>query len=167
VTDVDVSQNELHWIAGIWEGEGSFFPGPPSKPRSPVMALSMTDEDVVARVARLLGVTYTEVTPKEAHWRPTFVMRLRGARAMAWMAAMRPLMGYRRQRQIDRAMACYDPRPSGILNDDTARMALALLGAGMSVRAVAERFEVTVWCIYDLRLGRTFKHLPRPNTMTP
>jgi hypothetical protein len=27
--------------------------------------------------------------------------------------------------------------------------------------AVAGRFGVSIWCIYDLRLGRTFKHLDR------
>jgi hypothetical protein len=42
-----------------------------------------------------------------------------------------------------------------------ARAALDALATGESVKAVAERFGVSVWCIYGLRLGRTFRHLPR------
>jgi hypothetical protein len=30
------------------------------------------------------------------------------------------------------------------------------------VREVARRYGVSVWCIYDLRSGRTHKHLARP-----
>jgi transposase len=45
--------------------------------------------------------------------------------------------------------------------DAAARAAMAALNAGDSVKAVAARFGVSIWCIYDLRLGRTFKHLRR------
>jgi hypothetical protein len=41
----------------------------------------------------------------------------------------------------------------------SAHSAREALSAGDTVRAVAERFGVSVWCIYDLRLGRTFRHL--------
>jgi hypothetical protein len=70
-------------------------------------------------------------------------------------------MGARRQAQIDRAIASYAPRPTALLNDETARAALDALADGEMVGVVAERFGVSVWCIYDLRLGRTFKHLGR------
>ena len=36
------------------------------------------------------------------------------------------------------------------------------LPKGESVRQVAERFGTSIWCIYDLRLGRTHTHLARP-----
>jgi hypothetical protein len=29
----------------------------------------------------------------------------------------------------------------------------------MTVKQVAKRFEVSIWCIYDLRLGRTHKRI--------
>lgn len=78
------------------------------------------------------------------------------------MTALRPLMGDRRQGQIDRAVASYDPNPSALLNDVTACEALELLATGRSVRAVAEHLGTSIWCIYDLRGGRTHKELPRP-----
>lgn len=157
----EVSGSDLHWLAGLLEGEGSFLKGPPSAPRHPVLALQMTDEDVVARVAAMFGRKVSCWQPREARWQRTFVVRVTGAKAAAWMTALRPLMARRRQGQIDRALASYEPRPSALLDDGSARAALALLQSGGSVREVARRFGVSVWCIYDLRSGRTHKHLTR------
>jgi hypothetical protein len=71
------------------------------------------------------------------------------------MTLLRPLMGTRGQAQIDRALASYDPRPSAVLTDDTARAALRALASGESVKAVASHLGVSVRCIYDLHLGRS------------
>jgi hypothetical protein len=79
------------------------------------------------------------------------------------MERLRPLMGERRQLQIERAIACYAPDPTRHLDDRRAAQALEDLSRGDSVREVAERFGTTIWCIYDLRSGRTHKHLPRPS----
>ena len=89
---------ELHWLAGLLEGEGSFMTGPPSSPGLPVIAVNMTDHDVMARIGQI------------------FERKVAGA---------------------------------------------------ASVKSVAERFGVSVWCIYDLRLGRTFKHLARERIAAP
>jgi hypothetical protein len=158
----EVSGSDLHWLAGLLEGEGSFLKGPPSAPRHPVLALQMTDEDVVARVAAMFGRKPSCWQPRQTRWQRTFVVRVTGAKAAAWMTALRALMGHRRQRQIDRALASYEPRPSALLDDLSAHAALALLRSGSSVREVAGRYGVSVWCIYDLRSGRTHKHLARP-----
>ena len=45
-------------LDSLLEGEGSFMPGPPSYSNSPIIAVQMTDEDVVVRVAQAFGVTY-------------------------------------------------------------------------------------------------------------
>jgi hypothetical protein len=153
--------HELHWLAGLLEGEGSFMAGPPSTPRTPVIAVHMTDEDVVARVGEIFECAVHVVRPRNPRWRTTYVVRARGAKAVAWMTRLRPLMGERRREQIDRALACYAPRSSAVLTDATARAALRALADGETVKVVASRFGVSIWCIYDLRLGRTFKHLPR------
>ena len=77
------------------------------------------------------------------------------------MRTLRPLMGARRRDQIDRALASYAPRDQGLLDTADAREALRLLANGETVRDVAQRFGTSIWCIYDLRLGRTHKHLDR------
>jgi hypothetical protein len=45
---------DLHWLAGLLEGEGRFIPGPPSAPRTPAVVLTMADRDIVDRAAILL-----------------------------------------------------------------------------------------------------------------
>ena len=50
---------DLYWLAGLLEGEGSFMRGPPSRPNMPAIAIQMTDEDVIQRVAQLWAVCYT------------------------------------------------------------------------------------------------------------
>ena len=70
-------------------------------------------------------------------------------------------MGTRRREQIDRAVATYGPDPRRLLDDERAGEALVRLARGESLRQVAERFGTSIWCIYDLRLGRTHTHLSR------
>src|SRR4051794_27846892 len=151
----EITAVELHWLAGLLEGEGSFHKGPPSNARHPVLALQMTDEDVVARVAAMWGRKLGSWQAPDPRWRRTYMTRIVGAKAVAWMTALRPLMGSRRQTQIDLAVASYDPRPLAVLDDRTAREALGMLLNGDGVRTVAERFGASIWCMYDLRLGRT------------
>jgi helix-turn-helix resolvase-like protein len=42
-----MSPQELHWLAGWLEGEGSFMAPPPSKPRCPRISAQARDQDVV------------------------------------------------------------------------------------------------------------------------
>ena len=156
-----ISECDLCWLAGLFEGEGSFLAGPPSAPRSPALQVSMTDRDVVERAGALLGVAVMVVPSRRDGWRTAYSVRVRGSRAVPWMERLRPLMGKRRQEQIARAVASYAPDPRRLLSDELAREALRMLARGDSVRDVAERLGTSIWCIYDLRLGRTHTHLSR------
>jgi hypothetical protein len=100
---------ELHWLAGLLEGEGSFMAGPPSSPRMPIISVNMTDEDVVSRVGRIFGRKVFAYKPRDPRWQQSYQVRVTGGRAVRWMTLLRPLMGMRRQAQIDRALASYEP----------------------------------------------------------
>jgi hypothetical protein len=158
----DISDLDLHWLAGLLEGEGTFLAGPPSAPRSPAIQFWMTDRDVVERAAAMLDAKVMVVAPRRAHWKTTYAVRLRGSRAVVWMRRLWCLMGSRRREQIERAIASYEPDPRRVLDDMRATDALRRLAAGESVKQVAGRFGTSIWSIYDLRLGRTYQHLPRP-----
>ena len=157
-----IAGSDLCWLAGLIEGEGTFLAGPPSAPRSPAVQLSMVDRDIVERAGVLLGVAVTVVPSRREGWKTAYCVRVRGARAVLWMQRLRSLMGARRRAQIDRAIASYGPDPRRLLDDARATEALLRLARGESVRQVAERFGTSIWCIYDLRLGRTHAHLERP-----
>jgi hypothetical protein len=154
-----IAEADLHWLAGLLEGEGTFLTGPPSAPRSPAIQFWMTDRDVVERAAALLGVSVMVVPARREDWKTAYAVRLRGKRAVTWMKRLRPLMGIRRGQQIDRAVASHGPDPRRLLDDERAEEALFRLAGGESVREVAQRFGTTIWCIYDLRAGRTHAHL--------
>jgi len=159
--DPPLPLTELHWHAGLLEGEGTFMTGPPSSPGLPVIAVNMTDHDVMARLGRIFGRKVHPLKPRSERWRASYQVRVTGSAAVRWMTLLQPLMGSRRQAQIDRAIASYAPHPVALLTDEAARRALDALAEGASMKCVAERFGVSVWCIYDIRLGRTFKHLAR------
>ena len=152
---------DLAWLAGLLEGEGSFMTGPPTSPHLPAIQISMIDRDIIERVGRLIGGTAATIRPRKAHWQVSYAVRVRGARAVAWMHALRPLLGERRTAQVDRALASYVCRSNRVLDDSKAQGALDLLAEGLPVRDVAARYGTSIWCIYDLRLGRTHRHLDR------
>jgi hypothetical protein len=112
VTDpANVSLPEVWWLAGWLEGEGSFLAPPPSDPKRPRVSGVTRDRDVAAEVGRLLGVTPTRSYDRRARrrgWSPTWHVLGRGRPALAWMAALYPLMGTRRRQQIDAARSGFE-----------------------------------------------------------
>jgi len=96
------------WLAGLLEGEGSFLKGPPSRPNAPIVKLEMKDEDVVLRAAELMGATSCSTAKRDnPKWSTTYIISVRGSRAIALMRRLRPHMGLRRQAQIDAAIGSH------------------------------------------------------------
>lgn len=133
----DLSRETLLWLAGLLEGEGSFMAGPPSSPGSPVVAVQMVDEDVIVRAAQAFGGSSIPCGERAAGWQRTYQARLRGEPAVQLMRALRPWMGLRRQAQIDRALASWNPRRHKVNERDEARI-LRLVAEGNSYRAAGE-----------------------------
>jgi len=74
------------WLAGLLEGEGSFMKGSPTAPGKPRVAVTMTDRDVIQRVADVLGVkSFYEQQPKSATWKPSYRVQVSGQRAVDLM----------------------------------------------------------------------------------
>ena len=113
----------------------------------------MVDRDIIDRAGHAARVAVTLSHRGARVGRNVLLRRVRGARAVLWMERLRPLMGIRRQQQIDRRRRVLGPDPRRLLHDQKAAEALARLAAGESVRQVADRFGTSIWCIYDLRLG--------------
>lgn len=77
--------------------------------RYPKIAVNMTDEDVIARVAAIFGTSVytlpghpTQLGRKQA-WRA----QINGAGAAEWMLRLRPWLGERRRAKIDEVLAEY------------------------------------------------------------
>lgn len=105
---------QLYWLAGLLEGEGSFLSGPPSRPFSPSVSICSTDRDVIDRVASIFGTSVAIVSVKrsiEHGWKQPYSTRTRGYNAAVLMRVLRPLMSERRQKQIDHALDCMTTEP--------------------------------------------------------
>jgi len=107
--ELQLDMRQLAWLAGLLEGEGTFVKGSPAKPRRPITALGMTDEDVVRRVTDLWGTRLWTIRQKQDRYKPVFRTELVGGSAVAMMALLRPHLCVRRQAQIDEAIATYQP----------------------------------------------------------
>lgn len=144
-----MSELDLTWLAGLLEGEGSFMASPPSRRNKPVVSVEMTDQDVVDRVALLVGVKRISTKPRNG-WTPTFSVRVTGTRAVNLMYQLRPLMGQRRQSQIDSALASFNPIRRR-MGEDEINEAVKSLQDGESVKSVAERLHRSRRTITKLR----------------
>lgn len=110
------TQANLAWLAGLMEGEGSFYlRRAKGRPTAPSVALQMTDVDVVTRAAEIAGVgggVYVDErskrTPRVIQGRPMkgrekdiYMWRVQARDdALALMWALYPWMGDRRRGQI-------------------------------------------------------------------
>lgn len=84
------------WLAGILEGEGCFDR---QRGKYARIRLTMTDRDVVGRVATLFGSSI-RLTLQRAPKSPTWHAEVQGARAEAIMRQILPFMGARRSAKI-------------------------------------------------------------------
>jgi hypothetical protein len=104
---MEVTEMDLAWAAGLLEGEGSFQAKLGSVP---FIWCEMSDEDVVARLAGIFGGNYISHAKRQEHFKDTWSWSVVSSRAAKIMEILRPLMGRRRQSQIDVALAAWGER---------------------------------------------------------
>lgn len=96
-----MDRDDLVWLAGLLEGEGTFDL---HNHRYPRIRLSMTDRDVVGRAATLMGAKVRlslKPAPNKAQWNA----EVSGEKADALMRDLLPLMGARRSSKIADVLA--------------------------------------------------------------
>lgn len=98
-----VNREELAYVAGLIEGEGSIGW---KNNRGPRVAIEMTDEDVILRLAFITGLgrtyaTHRHTKPGKTHWKPSWVWAVQNQQdAYALMVAIWPWMSLRRKQEI-------------------------------------------------------------------
>ena len=110
----------------------------------------MTDEDIIARIATLWGVRHHAVKKrKKEYFKPSFIVTIRGFRAVSMMRALRDLMGARRKGQIDAALRKYDPRRNKkhwlktVFSPQTVNSIRMRWQRGETLHAIAKDFGVS------------------------
>ena len=101
-----ISALELGKLAGLFEGEGCFtLANRYGRHPCPRIQFSSTDEDVTRWVARRIGQAILYRQPPKAYGaivgtKPQFAVVAQGARAVAWMMTLYPLLHLRRRAKI-------------------------------------------------------------------
>ena len=95
---------ELIWLAGLMEGEGSFMLSTSSvqgrRYQHARMTVGMSDKDVVEHVARLFGTSVYAYTPKKPPHKVIYSAQVNGLKARWFMERLLPYMGERRAAKI-------------------------------------------------------------------
>jgi hypothetical protein len=128
----------------------------PSAPKLAVVRVAMTDRDVVARAAELMGVGVVAFTPSNPNHRPGWIAQAKGSRARDLMLMLRPHMGERRKMQIDEALAAATFR-----RGDGPKLTIAQaaeirnrFAAGERAVDLAAEYGVSKWLVYRIREGK-------------
>jgi hypothetical protein len=160
-TDPTMTENEKYWLAGILEGEGSFMEGPPSDPNRPRISVQMSDKDIIERVADLFGVKYIhECEGSQENWSTTYQIEVRGKSAIELMRLLKPIMGNRRSRQIEDAIAShnkhYGTESRSDYSEERVRRAWELIQKGERLIDVSKKLNMKYQFVRDLNSGRTW-----------
>ena len=102
-----VDDEDLYWLIGILEGEGTFISASPSGRGIPVVRVVMTDRDVVERVGALIDRAVLPVRKRRPHYKTPYVTTIKGTPALTLMRAIYPMMGTLRQANIERSIASW------------------------------------------------------------
>lgn len=132
---MEIYDNDLNWLAGLLEGEGSFMMGRNWVSGKlylyPRIVVSMTDVDVIERAARIFDTSVYVVPPsKDAgrqHYKQQWRAQVNGSRAARLMEQLLPIMGERRASKIEEILADYgEIEPTEVRRRNSCQAAAAL-----------------------------------------
>lgn len=147
---------DLHWLAGWLEGEGSFMAGPPSAPNQPRIQVVTTDEDVAHRAGAIMGATPRLQASLKPEWKDTWLLRIKGRKAIEIMSQLRPLLGVRRQAQVDAAIESWSGwHGQRVLTPEQADEVRTARGQ-RSAKVVAAEFGISSHLVYSIWEGRKY-----------
>ncbi len=159
-----MSEQDLYWLAGLLEGEGSFVCY-----SSPTIQLGMTDKDVVEKAANLMNTTMKTYPAAKKHWKTRYHANLHGQDAIVLLSKLLPLMGNRRSDQIKTVLQKADERPgprrgekhkqSKLKASDIPLIKYLHNVRGISKYKLAKHYGVRDTTIRSVIIGKTWKHI--------
>lgn len=163
-SQVEVAENELEvaasgdpdlaWLAGLLEGEGHFLRGG--------VRVRMTDRDVVERAGTMMGTRPRVERARRPNWAPVWEAAAVNAAGRELARRLWPLLGQRRQRQVDAMAGAVVASPTGVRtipaeraarNREIARRILD----GETGPALAAEYAMTHQNVYYI--AKTYRHL--------
>jgi len=158
-----MNRDDLLWLAGLLEGEGYF-----AYNNTPTVWVEMTDLDVVERAALLMVATCRALRLRPGR-KQSWGAGVSGAKALALMVVLRPLMGKRRRAKIDEAIRLVEARvpfpQSGSRNrnaklcDQSVMLLRALYLRGVNFTRLARATGMTRGTLRVAVRGTTWRHV--------
>jgi len=99
----NISKENVHWLAGLLEGEGSFFVRKLKNHSYPTVMVKMCDKDIIDRLQKITGIgkIYCK-QPKNLNWKTAWAWQVSKTHdALDVMRSVRSIMGNRRKEKID------------------------------------------------------------------
>ena len=170
------TRENLAWVAGIVEGEGTVrWTNPaPKRPdgrhpggQSLDLSVAMTDEDVLRRIVKIFGVgtIFGPYQPKPVTRKPIFQLKINGANAYACLMAIWPWLHKRRRDQVTIAVKAWlVSHPKRALDAMQVAHIREEVSKGVSPTLLANEFGVSVQTICNAAKGKTYKWANGPIT---
>lgn len=106
-----MTNEELHWLAGWLEGEGTFYFTLTKSSPTVIIQVFSVDRDVLERGASLMGAKIYYIKPR-GRSQEGYRAHLESLPAVELMRKLLPLMGARRTIQIGIALEAWRTRPN-------------------------------------------------------
>lgn len=164
------TRENLAWLAGIFEGEGTIRWTKPAPPRSDGrhpggqsldLSIAMTDEDVLRRIADIAGVgkVFGPYQPKPETRKPIFTYKVTGAKAYALIVAIFQWLHSRRREQALAAIKSWtNSHPKRALAaNQVMDIRTAYQNGGVTFAALGATYGVSASTIDNLVNGKTYK----------
>lgn len=156
-----ISSEDLAWVAGFLEGEGSFaLSNGSSSPHAYArVSAYQVQRWPIDRLAAILGGKITQ-RPARGNQQPCWVWNLHGTAAREVMVLLRPHLSPKRQSQIDIALdgERIGPDRRALTVDDV----LLIRASGETGVALARRLGVSASLISQVRRRQVWKHVAAP-----
>jgi hypothetical protein len=110
-----IGPQDLYWLAGLLEGEGTFGfrTGSGKDQFQPRLRLAMTDKDVIERAARIMNTShYSYKNSARENEQLLHCCTLTCSKAANLMKLILPHMGERRSTKIKEILVKYENRPN-------------------------------------------------------
>ena len=106
-----LESTDLHWLAGLLEGEGCFYIRKRGEARHPnptiAIQLSSTDQDVVTKAANIMKGNVRGPYDRGPKRKLVYTLAVNGGKAAGWMMTLYTLMCRRRQGKIRECLAVW------------------------------------------------------------
>lgn len=152
-----LTENQLYRLSGLLEADGYFIKALPSNPNQPIIGIEMADLGVMQEISNLVHRKISirnRKDPRFSKLKTVYMVRICGKDAMTLMKQLKPLMGLRRQEQIQQALDSYIGEFKNKLTDEQVKEVRCLYKQGNKIIDIAKQYNINSHYMEEIIKGR-------------